>query len=289
MPKVPVLTPAEIDSAAAAARKVVEVHQQLGEYLAHGMTLGQIDTWIGRLLDNLACRSCFRGYTVAGHPPFPSHACLSVNHCVVHGTAGYYREPLKAGDVLKIDIGVWFRGWVGDAGWTYVFGEPTDLVRRLMQSGKDSLRRGIATLRAGRPYIDWAVTVQDIVEVEFGFKCVENWGGHGIGRKEDEKSRRGLHLPPHLLNHRPLRPEGWAEAGHRWAAGNLVAVEPMIGATSGKTVQHPFEGNRRLTDWPVFIEDGSLAVHYEHDVLITDDAPRVLTAGLEDVRDVILR
>lgn len=291
MAKVPRLSSAEADAAHAAAQKVVEIHRRISGYLRHGMTLGQIDTWIGRLLEDLRVQSCFKGYVVAGHPAFPSYACLSVNECVVHGTAGYYRAPLKAGDVLKVDIGVWHTvgkdRWVGDAGWTYVFGQPAPQVRRMMECGKRALTRGIAAMQPGRPYLDWAVAVQDTVEKEYGFFCVENWGGHGIGRKVDDKSKRGLHLPPHLLNHRPLSPDGWAEAGMKWEPGNLVAVEPMIGATTGKTIQKPFEFNKRQTDWPVFIADGSLAVHYEHDVLITEKGPWVLTEGMEEIKDTI--
>jgi len=288
MADVPRLNPGEVDLAYTAAQKVVEVHRRLSGYLRAGMTLGQIDTWVAKTLEELDCVSCFRGYPVAGHPPFPSHACLSVNDCVVHGTAGYYREALKPGDVLKVDIGVWHRGWVGDAGWTYVFGAPNTQIKKLMESGKESLRRGIATMRAGRRYLDWAVAVQDCVEKEYGFFCVENWGGHGIGRKEDDRQKRGLHLPPHLLNHRPKGPGSWAEAGHTWKPGNLVAVEPMIGVGTGKTTQMPFKvGRKQMTDWPVFIADGSMSVHYEHDVLITEGDPRVLTEGLEDVNDVV--
>jgi methionyl aminopeptidase len=293
MSDVPRLNAMEADAAHAAAQKVVEVHRRLSKFLRIGMTLGQIDTWIGRTLQDLGVQSCFRGYVVRGHPPFPSHACLSVNECVVHGTAGYYRDPLKPGDVLKIDIGVWHRvggdQWVGDAAWTYAIGEPTPVVARLMECGKKSLAKGVEELRPGRPYLDWAVRVQDIVEKEYGFFCVENWGGHGIGRKIDDKSQRGLHLPPHLLNHRPRTPDAWPEGSWRWEPGNLVAVEPMIAQGTGRTVQRTFEFNRKQTDWPVFIADGSLSVHYEHNVLITDNGPRVLTEGLEEVPDIITR
>lgn len=292
MAKVPKLNAAETDAAYAAAQKVVEVHRRLSKFLRHGMKLTEIDAWVGTTLQDLDVSSCFKGYVVQGHPPFPSHACLSVNECVVHGTSLYYKAPLKAGDVLKVDIGVWHpvgnASWVGDAGWTYVFGPPTPLVKKMMVCGKESLTKGIEKLQVGRPYLDWAIAVQDVVEKQHGFKCVENWGGHGIGRKVDDKSKRGLHLPPHLLNHRELVPDGWPESGTRWEAGNLIAVEPMIGATTGKTEQRPFEWNKRAKDWPVFIADGSLAVHYEHDVLITEKGPRVLTEGMEEVEDVIL-
>src|SRR5207244_10503738 len=116
-------------------------------------------------------------------PPFPSHACLSVNDCVVHGTAAYYAKPLGPGDLLKVDIGVTFEGWIGDAAWTYSFGRPDEEVRRLIACGKESLRLGISGLKPGAPFIEWARAVQGHVERQSGFHLIRGLGGHGYGRK----------------------------------------------------------------------------------------------------------
>jgi hypothetical protein len=104
MPKIPKLSPAEADAAYAAAQKVVDVHRALAEHLEPGQTTAQIDAFVGRTLESLKCKSCFYGYKPGGMPPFPSHACLSVNDCIVHGTAGSYEPALRPGDVLKIDM-----------------------------------------------------------------------------------------------------------------------------------------------------------------------------------------
>ncbi len=266
------ISASDADAAYAAAQKVVETHRRLSEFLRAGQTLAQIDAFVARTLEELGCRSCFLGYRVPKSPAFPSHACLSVNECVVHGTAAYYLAPLKAGDVLKIDIGVAFRGWIGDAAWTYVFGEPSEQVRRLMECGKESLRRGIETLHAGNTYMEWAKAVQACVEDEYKFHLVRGLGGHGYGRK--------LHAPPFVSNVVPSRPGEWAEGGMRIEEGTLLAVEPMIGVGTGRIRQ-------KKGDWPIFIEDGSISVHYEHDVLVTAAGPRVLTEGLEAIADVI--
>ncbi len=267
-----ITNPADIDLAYAAAQNVVETHRRLAGFLRAGQTLAQIDAFVAKTLDELGCKSCFLGYRVAGSPAFPSCACLSVNECVVHGTAGYYTEPMKAGDVLKIDIGVTYRGWIGDAAWTYAIEAADDLPVRLMECGREALRRGIRAMQPGRPLVDWARAVQTCVEEEHGFSLVRGLGGHGYGRK--------LHAPPFISNVVPAYPGEWLDAETACEPGTLVAVEPMIAVGTGRVVQEKRK-------WPVYTEDGSTSVHYEHDVLITKDGPRVLTEGLEEIPDVI--
>jgi methionyl aminopeptidase len=264
----------EAEAAYAAAQKVVEMHRRLVDFLAVGQTLGQIDGFVASTLEGMRCRSCFRGYRPGGMPPFPSHACLSVNSCIVHGTAGSYENPLAPGDVLKVDIGVSYRGWIGDAAWTYVFGEPTAEVRRLLDAGKTCLRLGIEQLRPGKTYKAWARAVQGHVEEACGLHLVRGLGGHGYGRK--------LHTPPFVSNVMPTYPGEWPDSDRPCEPGVLVAVEPMIAVGTPHTAQHP-------RSWPIYTADGSMSSHHEHDVLITEDGPRVLTEGLDELPDVIVR
>lgn len=266
------LSKADVQSAYTSAQKVVATHRALSTWLRPGMTLPQIDTFVAQTLDSLDCKSCFKGYRVPGLPPFPSHACLSLNACVVHGTATSSLTPLKYGDVLKIDIGVTHRGWIGDAGWTYTFGPPSDQVARLMACGKEALRRGIAQIKPTNRWIEFARAVQTHVETECNFFNIEGLGGHGYGRK--------LHAPPFVANSLPSPLDKSADAYKACLPGTLVAVEPMIGAGTGKTRSLP-------NQWPVFTADNSMSVHYEHDILVTDDGCRVLTEGLEDLQDII--
>lgn len=267
------LTDAHIDLAARAARCVVETHEAIVGFLRHGQTLAEIDRFVGETLDGLGCKSCFKGYRAGRHPPFPAHACLSVNETVVHGHPGSYQEPLKAGDVLKVDIGVSRHGWIGDAAYTYSFGEPDATTRRLMDCGKQALRRGMQAMRPGAPLVDWAKAIQPYVERDCGFHMVRGLGGHGIGRS--------LHTPPFISNTVPtVAALEWREANDPFTPGMILAVEPMIAVGTGKITQ---EGNA----WPLKIADGSQSVHYEADVLITEDGPRDLTAGLLDLPDVV--
>jgi methionyl aminopeptidase len=265
---------AKVDMQAArdAARRVVITHQRLADFLRTGQTLAEIDRFVAQTLADLSCKSCFLGYRVARSPAFPSHACLSVNECVVHGTAAYLPRPLAPGDLLKVDIGVTHRGWIGDAAWTYSFGTPAPRIRELMDCGKEALRRGIATLQPGEPYIRWAREVQRCVENEHGFHLVRGLGGHGYGRR--------LHSSPFVSNVVPSTPGEWPDAFSLVKLGTLLAVEPMIAVGTGETVQ-------QRGQWPVYTADGSMSVHYEHDVLVTENGPEVLTEGLDDLPDEI--
>lgn len=271
----------DVETAYAAAQKVVQTHHKVSAFLRGGMKLPEIDSFIAKTLESLGCESCFYGYRPgrSSKPRFPSHSCLSVNDCIVHGTAGYYTEPMKAGDVLKIDIGVRYHGWIGDAGWTYVFGEMSPLVKRLTDCGKESLRRGALELRPGNRFIDWARAVQGHVQDECGFHLVKGLGGHGLF--DTRSGQPSLHASPFISNTLPAYGD-WAEATWPCEPGELLAVEPMIAVGTGHT-------REKSKDWPIYTADGSLAVHYEHDVLITENGPRVLTEGLETVEDVVLR
>lgn len=273
MSRIPTLNETDAERARAAAVCVSKTHEHLGSFLKAGRTLAEIDAEVARTLASLDCKSCFLGYRAGGLPPFASHACLSVNDCIVHGTAAMSRTPLKPGDLISIDIGVSHKGWIGDAAWTYaVEAYPSEQARNLMGAGKESLRRGIETIAPGKQFLDWAVAVQTVVEQEYGFKCVRGLGGHGYGRR--------LHEPPYIANVAPTYPGEWPEAFGRWEPGILVALEPMLAVGTGRTKQ-----DRKR--WPIFSADGSLSVHYEADILVTDDGHENLTADMWKLPDIV--
>jgi methionyl aminopeptidase len=264
----------DITSAATAAQKVVETHQRLVDFLQPGQTLATIDAFVGETLKSLGCRSAFLGYRMRGHPPFPSHACLSVNDCVVHGTHDMSERPIEPGDVLSIDIGVKSDGWIGDAAWTYGIVGVDDVAMSLMRCGRESLARGVAAIKPGRPLMDWAKVVQDYVERQCRFCLVRGLGGHGYGRE--------LHAPPFISNVVPSYPGEWNDAWKPFVPGMLIAVEPMIAISSTETHS---EGR----SWPIYSADRSLTVHYEADILVTTEGHRDLTAGLQDLPDLVGR
>lgn len=262
----------DIEGAAAAAQRVVRTHERLVDFLAPGQTLAEIDRCVAEVLSDLECRSAFLRYRMRGHPPFASHACLSLNDCIVHGTHDMTGEPTRPGDVLSVDIGVVHHGWIGDAAWTYAIAEASDEALALMRCGRESLRRGIATMQPGRPLLDWAKALQAYVEGECGYQLVRGLGGHGYGRS--------LHGPPFISNVTPRHPGEWPDAWETFKPGMLLAVEPMLAAGSGEI---SCEGRK----WPIFTADGSLSVHYEANILVTEDGPRDLTEGMDDLPDVV--
>ena len=120
--------------------------------------------------------------------------------------------------------------------------------------------------------MDWARAIHPYVEDECGFWLVRGLGGHGYGKR--------LHGPPFISNVVPQHAHEWPDAWRTFQPGLLVAVEPMLAVGTGE-----IRSERR--DWPIFTRDGSLSVHYEADVLITDDGPRDLTEGMQDLPDIV--
>lgn len=262
----------EVQLAREAAGRVVEIHRRLADWLRPGLTLAQIDTFVADRLRDLKSRSAFLNYRTGAYRPFPSHACLSVNDVIVHGTAGMSLTPIGPGDVLSIDIGVRYHGYVGDAAWTYIIAAGSDTAVRLCQCGVECIRRGVAALQPGARLVGWAQAVQQCAEVEYGFHCVRGLGGHGYGRN--------LHEAPFVSNVMPISRHEWPDMNWVLEPGQLLAVEPMVAVGTPETAQEPRE-------WPIRTRDGGLAVHYEHDVLITPDGPEVLTSGLEDLPMIV--
>ncbi|MSR44742.1 MAG: type I methionyl aminopeptidase [Phycisphaerales bacterium] len=262
----------DIACATAAAECVCKTHEALAAFLRHGQTLAQIDTFVAATLAKLDCKSCFLGYKARGHPPFPSHACLSINECVVHGTHDMNSAPIVEGDLVSIDIGVRHQGWIGDAAWTYLVKSGDPVSMSLLQCGRESLRLGVDAMQPGRPLIDWARVVQGHVETTCGFGLVRGLGGHGYGRT--------LHAEPFVSNVVPTYPGEWSDAWKVFRPGMLIAVEPMIAVSTTEIVSHG-------TAWPIFTGDGSRSVHFEADVLITESGPVNLTQSLFNLPDFV--
>lgn len=219
-----------------------------------GVTTGYLD----KLADE-SIRSMGGVPTFIGYHGYPSAICASVNDEVVHGMPG--DRVLQDGDLLSIDIGTTFEGYVSDSAATVAVGSVSDAAKRLMRVTQECLMLGIAQMQPGNHLGDIGHAVQQHAE-SHGYGVVRALVGHGVGRK--------MHEDPQVPNY------GNPGEGTLLRTGLVLAIEPMI--TEGTWEVETLEDG-----WTVVTEDGKLAAHFEHTIAITDQGPRILT--LRDVAE----
>ncbi|HEV3155793.1 MAG TPA: type I methionyl aminopeptidase [Candidatus Baltobacteraceae bacterium] len=213
-----------------------------------GKTTREIDQLAERLIRQEGAVPTFKGYH-----GFTASVCASVNEEVVHGIPG--DRVLREGDLLSLDIGTTFEGYVTDTAVTIPIGEVSSQAERLCRVTQESLMLGIAQMQKGNRLSDIGHAVQRHAE-EHGYGVVRNLVGHGIGRK--------MHEEPQVPNY------GEPGKGIELRPGLCLAIEPMI--TEGThEVQTLADG------WTVVTLDGKLSAHFEHTVALTEDGPKILT------------
>lgn len=214
-----------------------------------GATTAEIDRFAAADMKARGATSAFLNYR-----QFPGHICISINEEVVHGIGG--PRVIQDGDVVKIDVGVHFDGWVGDNALTVPVGNVAKETLHLLAATEESLLNAVKYAREGWMLGDLCHSVEHHV-TQYGYTVVREFVGHGVGRK--------LHEEPQVPNY------GKKGERPRLKAGMTLAIEPMINLGTGKT--------RILEDkWTVITQDRKPSAHYEHVVLITNDEPEILTA-----------
>lgn len=248
-----------------AGRIVAEVHAQMAVTVQAGVTTADLDALAEKIIRSYGAIPIFIGYPNAkdGGPTFPASLCTSINDELVHGIPSRQRV-LKNGDLVSIDVGVLYKGFVGDSGWTYPVGQVNDEAQRLLEVTEGSLWAGIAQARVGNRFIDVSRAVQETVE-RAGFAVVREYTSHGVGRK--------MHEEPQILNFVPDRSEAartYPAMNRKLTPGMTFALEPMVNAGSWRT--------QVLDDqWTVSTADGRLSAHFEHTIAITNGEAEVLT------------
>ncbi|MGA2864283.1 MAG: type I methionyl aminopeptidase [Verrucomicrobiota bacterium] len=231
--------------ACAVASAVLEA---VAAFIKPGATTKEVDDFAASRMKSCGARSAFLGYR-----KFPCHICISVNEQVVHGLAG--PRQLRFGDIVSLDVGVIYNGFIGDTARTVAVGGCGLPAQNLMDITEKALHEGIARAVPGRRVVDISRAIQECVEGN-GFSVVREFVGHGVGRSMHEEPQ-----VPNFVDGKPspkLRP------------GMTLAIEPMVNAGS--------PGVKILNDgWTVVTQDGSLSAHFEHTVLITEDEPEILT------------
>lgn len=219
------------------------------EHVREGVSTKELDTIIRTHIEKSGAKPSFLGYN-----GFPASACISVNDEVIHGIPSKDRI-LREGDVVKIDVGAFYKGFHGDSARTIAVGNVSEEAKRLIEVTRQSFFDGVAAVKTGNRIGDVGYAIQSRVE-NAGFSVVKKYIGHGIGK--------ALHEAPDVPNF------GTAGRGVRLCAGMGLAIEPMVNVGSSEVYE--------LGDgWTVKTRDGSLSAHYENTIALTSEGVIITT------------
>jgi len=244
-------SPAELKIMQKAGHINAEVLKTVGELLQPGVSTADLNAAAEDVLKKHGCVSPFKGY---GRPPFPASITVSINQELVHGIPAKNRR-LKQGDIVSIDCGTIFDGFVADSAFTAGVGEISPMAQKLLDITKGALDAAVDKMRAGNRVGDVSAAIQNYVEDQ-DFHLTHEYTGHGVGRQ--------MHEGPQVPNY------GKPGTGMLLKPGMTIAIEPMVLVGTPAT--------RVLPDqWTVVSADGSLTAHFEHSVAVTEGDPLILT------------
>jgi methionyl aminopeptidase len=225
------------------------VLREVAAYVKPGMSTLEIDQYGGERIRHHGGKSAFLGYR-----DYPCNTCISVNEEVVHGLASQRR--VQFGDIVSVDVGVRYEGFIGDNATTVVVGGCDPAVQRLMEVTEQALYDGLGQALAGNKVVDISRAIQGTAEAN-GYSIVREFVGHGVGKK--------VHEDPQIPN--------FDDGGRRSPVlkpGMTLAIEPMVNLGQ-RHVEMLEDG------WTVVARDGLPSAHFEHTILVTDGEPEILT------------
>ncbi len=243
-------TDEEIEGIRKASRLVAQTLEYIESYIRPGVTTSDLNQKIDAFIRKHGGLPAFLGYR-----GYPASSCISLNHEVVHGIPSR-AKVIRSGDLVKIDIGVIFQGYIGDAAKTFVVGEVPPRVRELVETTRKALYKGITMAQPGHYLSEISKAIQEEVEAH-GFSVVRELAGHGVGLRLHEDPS----IPNFVDSHRK---------GPKLKPGMVLAIEPMVNMGTHEV--------RTLADgWTVVTADGQPSAHFEHTVAILADGPEILT------------
>jgi methionyl aminopeptidase len=244
-----VKTPDEIAAMRESGQMLAAVLKEIKRVVEPGMSGLDVSELVRRELKGFDASASFLGYQ-----GFPDVICISVNDEVVHGIPN--KTPFKEGDLIGFDFGVTFKGMITDSAFSMCLGKATKSQQRLLKTTERAMYAGIEQLKGGVRVGDIAAAIQKVLDTgQLG--VIRELVGHGVGHF--------VHEDPNIPNY------GVSGTGHILAAGMTIAIEPM--ATLGDyRVKVDSDG------WTIRTVDSSLAAHFEHTILITQDGYDILTA-----------
>lgn len=241
----------ELELMRLAGRINAEVRALLREAVRPGVSGLDLDRLAQEAIAERDAEPTFIGYGPGGKPPYPGAICYSVNEQLVHGIPT--KRELREGDIVSIDLGVTYRGYVSDAAFTAAVGEVSEEACTLMRVTEEALWLGIEATHLGNHIGDVSYAIGSHAG---NYGIIAEYGGHGVGRR--------MHEEPHIPN------KGRPGTGHKLKVGMVLALEPMF------AIGHP--ATQEESDrWTVRMRDGSLSAHFEETVAVTEAGPEVLT------------
>ncbi len=239
----------EIDLMRTSGKVTAYILKELENFIKPGMSTADIDRFVEETIVGNGMIPTFKGYG-----GFPACACVSVNEEVVHGIPSKKRI-IREGDIVSVDVGATYKGYVSDAARTYAVGSISEEAQRLIDVTRDSFFEGLKYCKVGYRLSDISHAIQKRAEGA-GFSVIRDFVGHGVGQN--------MHEEPQIPNYgRPGR-------GPRLTPGMVFAIEPMI-------CEGDYDVETLSNNWTVVTLDGKLAAHYENTVVITDGEPELLT------------
>lgn len=242
----------EIELMREAGKMVSMTHQYLKNFIKPGITTKELD----RLAEEYI-RKMGGVPTCKGYEGFPATLCTSVNDTVVHGIPDNYK--LKDGDIITIDMVIGYKGYQGDAAWTYAVGEISDDKKYLMEHTEKALYEGVKQVKPGNRIGDISNAVEEYAN-KHHLGVVKELCGHGIGRE--------MHEDPEVPNY------GTKGTGPKLREGMVICIEPMFNLGTADIYMLDDE-------WTIKTDDGKPAAHYEHTILVTKDGYEILTPRLD--------
>ncbi|HRR35274.1 MAG TPA: type I methionyl aminopeptidase [Kiritimatiellia bacterium] len=246
--KIPLKSAAELEAMRVSCRMTATVLAQVAAAIQPGVTTGELDALARRLIAGMNAKPSFLGYR-----GYPGAMCISINDEVIHGIPG--RRVVLPGDVVSLDVGVYYKGFHGDCATTVMAGVTDPDVIRLVETTRRALDTALATIRPGCRLSDVSHTIESVVQAG-GCSVVRDFVGHGVGRH--------LHEDPQIPNY------GAPGHGPVLKPGMTLAIEPMVNL-GRPDVAVQDDG------WTVVTRDGKPSAHFEHTVAVLEESVEILT------------
>jgi len=248
MSGITIKTPREIEIMTEGGRILAEVRRKTAQLLSPGITTAEVDAYADRLIGEMGAKASFKMV-----PGYKHATCININEVVVHGIPG--KEKVKSGDLVGIDVGVFYKGFHADGATTVIINSNNN---RFLETGREALKKAIGQAKPGKRVGDISAAMQMVVE-KAGYSTIRSLTGHGVGRE--------LHEEPAI----PCFVAGKWEHTPKLIAGMVLAIEVMMNQGTWEVSYKNQDG------WTIVTLDGKISALFEETVAVTKKGPVVLT------------